>query len=245
MSRLTVSVKRRCLPEKLQPVGISHWLSNAAAASAVFANHPVRTISNNINTRVFSPADQSAARSLLGLPSEKKIVLLGAQRLTSFYKGFDLCLDAIRLLSLKNIHLVTFGRDAKDSMASIPLSQTHLGFLSDSISLRLAYCGADVFVAPSRMDAFGKTLAESLACGTPVVCFDATGPRDIVDHMCTGYKAKPFDAADLARGIDWVLGLSADRYHAMQSQCRTSAVNRFDSRVIARQYLDLYKEMLR
>lgn len=244
MSRFTVSVKRRCLPPKLQPVGISHWLSDAAAASAVFANHSVRTISNNIDTRVFAPADQAAARSLLGLPPEKKIVLIGAQKLTAFYKGFDLFLEAIRLLSFEHIHLVTFGRAAKEAMASIPMPQTHLGFLADAISLRLAYCAADVFVAPSRMDAFGKTLAESLACGTPVVCFDATGPKDIVDHKLTGYKAQSFESVDLARGIDWILGLSADRYQAMRSQCRESAVKRFDSRVIARQYLDLYQEML-
>lgn len=244
ISRLTVAIKQRCLPPKLQPVGISHWLSDAAAASAVFANHSVRTISNNIDTRVFAPADQIAARSLLGLPPEQQIVLIGAQKLTDFYKGFDLFLEAIRLLSFEHIHLVTFGRAAKEAMAFIPVPQTHLGFLADAISLRLAYCAADVFVAPSRMDAFGKTLAESLACGTPVVCFDATGPKDIVDHRLTGYKAEPFDAADLARGIDWILGLPADRYQAMRSQCRESAVKRFDSRVIARQYLDLYQEML-
>jgi glycosyltransferase involved in cell wall biosynthesis len=244
ISRLSVSVKRRCLPPKLQPVGISHWLSDAAAASAVFANHSVLTIMNNIDTRVFAPADQAAARSLLGLPPEKKIVLIGAQKLTDFYKGFDLFLEAIRLISFEHIHLVTFGRAAKEAMGSIPMQLTHLGFLADAISLRLAYCAADVFVAPSRMDAFGKTLAESLACGTPVVCFDATGPKDIVDHNRTGYKAKPFEAADLASGVDWILGLPADRCQAMRLQCRESAVKRFDSRGIARQYLDLYQVML-
>ena len=144
-------------------------------------------------------------RSILGLPLDAKIVLIGSLKLTDFYKGLDLCIEALRLLSPHKIHLVTFGRAAKEAMASIPLPKTHLGFLADDISLRLAYCSADVFVAPSRMEAFGKTLAESLACGTPVVCFNATGPKDIVDHKVTGYKAHPFDPADLARGIKWFL----------------------------------------
>jgi len=244
VSRFTVSLKRRCLPAKLQPVGISHWLSEAAAASAVFANHQVRTISNNIDTRVFAPSDQTSARALLGLPPKARIVLIGAQRIIDFYKGFDLFIDAIQSLASDDVHLVTFGRGAKEAMASITRPQTHLGFLADSISLRLAYCAADVFVAPSRMDAFGKTLAESLACGTPVVCFDATGPKDIVDHRLTGYKAQPFDASDLCKGIDWVLGLPAEHYQAMRIKSRESAVTRFDSRVIARQYVGLYQEML-
>ena len=54
------------------------------------------------------------------------------------------------------------------------------------------------------MDAFGKTLAEAMACNTPVVCFDATGPKDIVDHKINGYKAIPFESRDLANGIEWV-----------------------------------------
>lgn len=51
----------------------------------------------------------------------------------------------------------------------------------------------------------GKTLAESMACGIPVVCFDATGPKDIVSHKVDDYKAVPFHPSSLARGIEWVL----------------------------------------
>jgi glycosyltransferase involved in cell wall biosynthesis len=66
-----------------------------------------------------------------------------------------------------------------------------LGFLHNDVALRLAYSSADVFVAPSIQEAFGKTLVESLACKTPVVCFDATGPASIVEHKVSGYKARP------------------------------------------------------
>ena len=67
------------------------------------------------------------------------------------------------------------------------------------------------------MDGFGKTLAEAMACGTPVVCFDATGPKDIVEHKRTGYKAVPFSTEDLAEGIKWVLNLNHEEY---QNYCR-------------------------
>ena len=44
-----------------------------------------------------------------------------------------------------------------------------------------------------------------MSCGTPAVCFNATGPKDIVDHKANGYKASSYMAEDLAAGIDWVL----------------------------------------
>lgn len=54
-----------------------------------------------------------------------------------------------------------------------------LGSLSGG-ALAAAYCGADVFVFPSRTDTFGLVIIEAMACGTPVAAFPVTGPRDIV-----------------------------------------------------------------
>lgn len=36
------------------------------------------------------------------------------------------------------------------------------------------------------------------------MCFDATGPKNIVDHKINGYKARAFDSKNLADGIKWV-----------------------------------------
>lgn len=245
ISRLTVYLKRKSFPENLYPVGISNWLSDIAASSPVFDRHSVRTILNNIDTDQFSPADRTYSKSVLGISQDKFVILIGAQKVTDFYKGLDLFVEACDFLNNESVHIVTFGRSARESMSSVQLPQTHLGFLADSLSLRLVYSAADVFVAPSRMDAFGKTLAESLACGTPVVCFDSTGPKDIVDHKLTGYKARPFDVKDLARGVDWVLDQSLESYLSMRDNCRKSTVERFDARVIAQQYLALYKQVLK
>ena len=94
------------------------------------------------------------------------------------------------------------------------------------------------------MEAFGKTLAEAMACGTPVVCFDATGPKDIVEHKRTGYKAVPFSTKDLAEGIKWVLNLNHEEYQIYCRQARERVLKYFDTRVIAKKYIELYKEML-
>lgn len=118
-----------------------------------------------------------------------------------------------------------------------------LGFLHDTVSLRLAYSASDVFVAPSLMDAFGKTLAESMCCHTPVVCFDATGPKDIVNHKLNGYLAKPFDTSDLATGINWVLS-DENRHKELCVKAREKAVACFDIEKVAGQYAELYREIL-
>lgn len=244
LTRLVIANKQASLPKQLRLVGISHWLSECALKSRLFANYPVKTISNNIDTKIFLPINKHAAKQKLALPLKKKIILVGAQRVTDFYKGFGLFVDAMKCLKRKDIHVLTFGREASDAIQSMNLSATHLGFLTNANSMRIAYSAADLFVAPSLMDAFGKTLAESLSCKTPVVCFNATGPKDIVAHMQTGYKAQPYEAEDLAEGIEWILNLPCDQYVQLCHQSRERAVKYFDSRVIAKKYKDLYQDML-
>lgn len=242
LSANIVQYKKKVLPKTMRLVGISNWLSQCARESEVFCLYDISTISNNINTKEFFPVDKAPVRGILGLHTEKKIVLIGSTTLKDFYKGFSLFRDSLRYLDLSGIHLVVFGMAADEDIRELGIEYTILGKLTDTLALRLAYSVADVFVAPSRMDAFGKTLAESLACGTPVVCFDATGPKDIVSHKETGYKAVPFEPEDLAAGIDWVLSCSDDEYTELCTASRKRAVECFDSKVIATQYKKLYEE---
>ncbi len=244
LSRLVVKRKISKIPKSIQLVGISEWMSDCAQRSLVFKGYPIRTIANAIDTESFTPVDRKGLRTKLGLPTNKKLVLVGAQSLGDFYKGFELFLDASNHLDKKEVHVVFFGNLSAALVEHFALDFSNLGFVSNPETLRDVYSVADVFVAPSRMEAFGKTLAESLACGTPVVCFDATGPRDIVSHMRTGYRATAFDSADLARGINWVLDLTDARILELRNNCRSHAVNSFSFNVIAKEYQNMYAEML-
>lgn len=244
LSWLVSSNKRIWLPKQLHLVGISKWLSDCANSSRVFDTFHVETIANNIDTRQFRPISRDASREALGLPKSKRIVLLGAQKIIDLYKGFELFTSALRETVMCDFHYVFFGEADDQAFTKLGIEYTSLGILSDTVSLCLAYSAADVFIAPSRMEAFGKTLAEALACGTPVVCFDATGPADVVEHLVTGYKAEPFDTLDLARGIQWVLSRDPIEYRMLSDKARERATTLFDSRVIAQQYLDLYQRLL-
>ena len=225
-------------------VGISNWISECARRSEVFRGCNVSTISNAIDTEQFYPVEPQWARKILNLPHDKKIVLVGAKDVDDFYKGFDLFVESMRSIGADDIHLVVFGKVRCEALSTLGVKFTSLGFLTDSVSLRLAYSAADVFVAPSKMESFGKTLAEAMACGTPVVCFDSTGPKDIVEHKVTGYKAEPYDSADLARGIQWVLALPEQKNVEVRTQSRDRVERLFDSEVVARQYLNLYEKSM-
>jgi glycosyltransferase involved in cell wall biosynthesis len=242
LSKVVLNRKARYIPKNTIFVGISDWLSEKAKESYLMRDFDVRTIPNCINTKDFFPIDKDVARTVLGITTDKKIILAGAQSVNDFYKGFDKFIEAVRQLDESKCYLCFFGRLDTKLVDRLGFEYTGFGFLHDSVSLRLLYSAADVFVAPSLMDAFGKTLAESMACGTPVVCFDATGPKDIVDHQVNGYKAVPFDSSDLAGGIRWVL--QSPDYVSLSENAREKVLKCFDSGVVAKQYMELYESVL-
>jgi glycosyltransferase involved in cell wall biosynthesis len=98
-------------------------------------------------------------------------------------------------------------------------------------------------IVPSREETFGQTASEALACGTPVVCFDCTGLRDVVDHLETGYRAVSFDVGDLANGIIWVLEDDVRRQRIAR-RARERAEEVFSIENQARLYSNLYQVIL-
>ncbi len=243
LSRFVLWRKKYRLPRDMKVVGISNWLSDCARNSQLFKEFDVRTISNNIDTHAFRPVNKEISRDILGLPKDKKIVLAGAHSLRDPWKGFNLYLEALRYVKDDDIFLLFFGKIDSEIRHNLRFEYKMLDFLHDVVSLRLAYSAADVFVASSTMEAFGKTLVEAMACRTPVVCFDATGPKDIVDHKKTGYKAVPFDAKDLVRGIEWVVE-DDTRQKLIGKNAREKVLREFDSRIVAKKYISLYEEIV-
>ena len=49
------------------------------------------------------------------------------------------------------------------------------------------YANADVFVFPSTTDTFGVVMLESISAGTPVVAYNAIGPREVIEPGVNGY----------------------------------------------------------
>jgi glycosyltransferase involved in cell wall biosynthesis len=156
----------------------------------------------------------------------------------------DLLHEALQMVetSPDSVQLAVFGHSNSKLESDLDMPVNNLGFVDESV-LRRLYSDADVVVVPSRQEAFGQTASEALACGTPVVAFNSTGPKEIVSHKETGYLAEPFDPADLARGIDWVLS-NDERREILSKRARSNAVEKYSIEKVVEQYLELYEEQL-
>jgi glycosyltransferase involved in cell wall biosynthesis len=82
-----------------------------------------------------------------------------------------------------------------------------VGLVSES-DLRLLYSEASLYIYTSPEEDFGMGIIEAMACGAPVVAWNAGGPMESVSHGETGFLVRPYDVDEFA---DRMLRILRDR----------------------------------
>ena len=229
-------------------VACSRWLAGEAKQSALLAGQSITNIPNPINTRLFRPTNQAEARQQLGLPATGRLLLFVSQRVTNPYKGMDYLAEACQQLAqqypdmVKDTGIIILGGHAEEVAHLLPFKTYPLGYVSDERQIVSVYNAADAFVLPSLSENLPNTIMEAMACGLPCVGFRVGGIPEEIDHQQNGYVAAYRDAADLARGLHWVL-YEADR-EALR-QAALSKVHRcYSQQSVALKYTEVYNEAI-
>ncbi len=231
-------------------VTCSTWLAQCAKDSSLFKDLRIEVIPNSLDVNVFKPINKEIARDILNLPQNKYFILFGAMdATTNKRKGFYYLTKALE--KIKNdypqikddLELLIFGASYSEDIKKLSIKTNFLGRLNDNYSLALCYNAADIFVGPSLEEAFGLTYTEAMACGTPCVAFNYSGPKDIIEHKQNGYLAEYKSANDLAEGIYWMLE-DKNRLIYLKKKARQKVLDNYTYDIVGNKYFDLYKELL-
>ena len=114
------------------------------------------------------------------------------------------------------------------------------GVINDDLKLRQIYNSLDVFVLPSKIEAFGQVASEAILCGTPVVGFANTGLDDIIIDKSNGLLAKNFSYKNLSKSIDYFI----KRKSYQKISVRNTIVNKFSYKNISAEYINIYKKVI-
>jgi len=218
----------------------SQWLGDLAQESPLLGRFEVKVIRNGHDLQAFSPQDVLASRQAMGLPTDRFLLLFVADTLTHDRKGMDLLLDALGQLPAESRPTcVAVGRGEFEVPESMDLIR--LGRLEGSDAMSKAYSAANAFVIPSRSDNLPNTIAESLACGTPVLGTPAGGIVEMIDDQ-TGALASEKSSQALAEIIANATGESDYKANRTQA-CRDRAKRMFDDAACVEAYGKVYEQI--
>jgi phosphatidylinositol alpha-mannosyltransferase len=208
-----------------------------------FTEQDFEIIPNGIDSALYRPLEPPGARP----PGPPRILFVGR---FDPRNGLDVMLDAARILAGEGRDFVlqvvgdgpmrpVYHRQART--LGLEDRVEWLGLL-DKERPRL-YREATVFAAPCVLASFGVVLLEAMSSGTPVVCADNIGFRQVIRDGAPGRFVPPRDAAALAAGIAELLDDPALRAD-WGARGREVVVERYAWPIIAQRVEDLYREIM-
>lgn len=193
------------------------------------------TIHNFVDTDFFSPAPARKAAD------RKKFRLLYVGNLSK-RKGSDLLRPIMEKLGERFILTATTGLRKKGiSLSGENITTT--GRLEGK-SLVQAYHDADALLFPTRLEGFGYSALEAMACGLPVIASNNSSIPEIVEHQKTGLLCPTDDIDAFCRACEYL-------YSHPQTACeygragRETALTRFTRETITHRYISFYDELLK
>src|SRR5438874_356187 len=209
--------------------------------------HRVTVARNGADEELFRPTPKSVARTLLGLPSETKVLLFIGNLLP--VKGPAYILEAVSQLNASDVSLYIIG----DGMlrANLRARAEQLGISAQCVfvgqrphkEIALWLSAADCLAISSISEGFPTIIPEAMMCRIPIVATAVGGIPEVIKHSSTGLLVEPKEPGSLAEAIRLALqdnnkiGLMVDRAEELVRAELTWEAN-------ARKTVDVYREAL-
>ena len=151
-------------------------------------------------------------------------------------KGIDVFIELSKRLP-ENYKIVIVGtNDTVDAALLEEIVSIHR--TNNQKELAEIYSAADVFVNPTRQEAFGIVNIEALACGTPVITFNTGGSPECIDETC-GIVVKKNDIEGLSNNI-----IKVCEEKCFSEEICVARARKFEKESKFQEYIDLYREMV-
>ena len=220
---------------KLGVVGVSSWVAEDAKISPILKNAQIhKTVYNWVDLELFKPIDKIKEK----LELKDKFLILGVSQIWSVRKGVEIFENLSKLIPDDCVIVMIGDANGHKSTEKIKF----IGATDSVEELAQYYAAADVFLNPSIQETFGKTTAEALACGTPVIGFNATATPELIgyDEKC-GYI---LDNNTAETYLEKIVTIKEKGKTAYIVACREKAEMMFDKTNNLEQYLDIYNELI-
>lgn len=222
-------------------VSLCSGVGRVVLESGIGHGRRMRVIPNTIDTEVFRPYRREETRADYAIAPDETVLLFVAQALSMKHKGLRELLESLSLIDCtkRKITLLCVGNGKVPDCVPSGVRVVVAGFVSSAARLAALYSAADVMVSPSYSETFGKTMAEALACGTPVVSYPNHGAKSLVQEGEDGFVAEAFNPYAFARALERTLDMRFDPSVLHERIC-----SRFPAEFVAGEHLSMYKDIL-
>ncbi len=201
-------------------------------------NNKRYVINNCVDTDLFMPREHN-----------NSVLKIATSGLLTPYKGYDILMKALLYLKEANIDykVTMFGDGAeRDNLSRLVtdngLNVTFRGYV-DKMTLAQELPEFDLFVQPSRVESFGISVTEAMACGCVPICSKVGGMLEQVEHMKNGILFETENAHELFLAIK-KLADNPELTKKLGREARRVAVDKFSLNSFGDKMEDVYRKTI-
>jgi glycosyltransferase involved in cell wall biosynthesis len=250
--RTTSRYERLCYEKKSGPkpvfLPVSTGVERELRTYYRIGDSPVRVVPNAADTEVFRPVTvgvRNAWRRREGLDEGDVVMAFSGGEW--YRKGLDLAIKALALVKEPRLRLLVLGLDdAQPRFEQLAIESgvgdkvVFAGFRRD---VQVGLAAADLFLFPSRYEAFSIATLEAAACGLPIIAARINGTEDFIKPGVNGEFIE-HDSEKIARTLCFLLS-APDRLVKMGVAARASVEKEYTWDRVAQITRDCYDEILK
>lgn len=217
-------------------VPVSEWLGDIVKES-FFSKYPVNVIYNGIDTNKFKANQDNHLQKKIN--QNNKFLIVGISNIWNQRKGLNDFIELSKKLD-SSFQIILIGLN-KSQIFKLPSNIIGISRTDSIEELVNIFSIADVYFNPSVEETFGKTTVEAMACGTPVIVYNATASPELITPE-TGFIIEKGDLQGVLNAIEIIKNKGKKSFSIA---CRNRVEKLYNSNIQWIKYLNLYKSILK
>ncbi|MFH1727659.1 MAG: glycosyltransferase [Pseudomonadota bacterium] len=224
----------------------SEWMMDSVKRS-MLVGVDYRIIPNGIDLEIFKPENKIIARQKLNLPLDKKIILFVANGgKGNIWKDYNTIKKTIEYLTnaskIENMLFICLGDKGLINL-NIQSVIKNYPFELDPRKVAMYYQAADIYLHASKVESFGKTITEAMACGTAVIASSVAAIPEQIQDSINGFLIQPSDYISMAERTMQLLNNNNLRKRFIQAGMQI-VKKKYDINIQISSFLEWYREIL-
>lgn len=192
----------------------------------------------------FTDEDRRRIKKELFQAQENTLIIISIAELHE-RKGLKYLIEAIPEVAEKfpNIKLVIVGEGPeRKSLENLikELSSNHIILTGRQKEIPKLLKSSDIFVLPSRREAFGLVVLEAMVTGLPVIASKTGGIPEIIENGRNGLLVEPENSKKLAKALMDLIA-NSDKREKLSKAGTETARKKFTAKKMAEEYEKIYK----
>ncbi|TKZ35792.1 glycosyltransferase [Brachyspira catarrhinii] len=218
----------------------SKWMEDKLKESPIWKNKKIYRIPFGIDQDKFKPKDIIEAKKELGIDKDSITLMFRADGY--IYKGMDIIEEALLNINTnKTIVLITVGT-SETAIKKLKNKYKILSYewIKDDYLLAKLYQACDIFLMPSRQEAFGAMAAEAMSCEKMVLSISGTSLPEVINSPECGIAC---EEKEYTEKLQYLID-NLDEVKERGKKSLDFAIKNYNHMIYSYRILDIYKNMI-